>query len=172
MHRMSTATPGFAGDLPQKGRFAAVAFDEDMATCRRFPPPRIASTRPGNPAPEPRSSQVRALGRSILPELGAIGEMPVPDVVERARRDEVDRLLPTFEQANSRKSRVFRAFHVKFRTPPEIHSGLSIRGQAIRRCLRSGGRPSLTALRRASSVSSAAGVMPSMRPAWAIVAGR
>ena len=45
---------------------------------------RIATTRPGKPAPEPRSIQVRAARREGQ-ELRRVGEMAVPDVVQRAR---------------------------------------------------------------------------------------
>ena len=86
----------FSGDFPQKGHFATVAFHEYMATVAVRPKDRQHKPRKSGAGTkiEPGSS----LGRPILPELRTIGEMPVPDVVDRARRNEVDRLLPMSKQ--------------------------------------------------------------------------
>ena len=58
----------------------------------------IAMTSPGNPAPEPMSTQVRAAGAQAR-SWAEFGEMPVPDLVQRAGRDQVDGLLPLAQQS-------------------------------------------------------------------------
>ena len=60
--RMSTGAPVWAGDLAQERGLALVALDEGDAGLARRSASRIASTRPGKPPPEPRSSQRRASG--------------------------------------------------------------------------------------------------------------
>ena len=136
-----------------------------------------AMTRPGKPAAGAEVDPDRGLGRQSQ-KLQRIGDMPGPDHRYGRGRDQIHPLLPV-QQQRRRSDRDGPMFHVK---------QASARGPASRSADRSADRPRSAAppsasrraatalaaptMKCATSSVSAAGVMPSIRPAWPMVRGR
>ncbi len=145
-------------------------------------PPR--SRRPGSRA-RGRGSPRRSRDRASVPRigrdrrasgiLGAVGEVAVPDVVERRRGDQVHRLLPLSSRIRRRSRAERPLFHVKRRRRRRSPRAARITPIALSRRAASGRRfaAACCGLQMApAGAGCAAGVMPSMRPPGrAIVAG-
>ena len=116
MHRRRQA--GRRGDRREERRLALVALDQ---VHRRAPgacsAASAAMTRPGKPAPEPRSSQSAGAGGRSAPELRRVGEVPVPGVGEAGAGD--TRLIRGFQLREQARGgpRAAPLFHVKHRRP-------------------------------------------------------
>ena len=102
--RRSAAGPG---GLAQERGLAPVALDQmdDGA-------PMTASTRPGRPAPLPRSARTVRPGRPEPPELAAVQDVPAPGIRQRAGADQVDFSLPASAAGRDRPAAA-PVFHVK-----------------------------------------------------------
>ena len=134
-----------------------------------------AITSPGKPAPEPRSTQRLASGASGQ-ELERVGDVPGPDLRDRRGRDQIGLRLPSQQQARrTRSSRAAVSRETGTSSSARARSAARSAG-AIFCCgvcamAHAAGRP-LPRRTCATSSVSAAGVMPSIRPAWPMVRGR
>ena len=123
---------------------------------------RMARTRPGKPAPLPRSTTWRApIGERK--KLGAVKNMPGPHIGKSRRRNKVRHRLPASQQCDIAR-RGQPLFHVKHPSRPRTSSRPASNVNS-----RAAASPALRRL--ASSSVMAAGVMPSIRWAWPIVRG-
>ena len=165
----------------------------------------MAITMPGKPAPEPRSTQRRALRREGE-KLGAVGDMAGPDLGEARLGDEIGDLSPSAEKVDVEREPRFgfrrhgnegegagaialiaRLFHVKQGQPvvrrfaPPCPASGRRTAASPGRAATSWGRGEGSRIARSARASAgrgrrsgraAAGVAPSMRPAWPRLAGR
>ena len=153
---------------PRAGRPPSCRCSRPDASARRgVSASRHASGMPGKPPPEPRSTQSLASGASAksCSEL-ATWRVQISGSVEGAI--EVGGLLPG-RAADRRSGRAALPFHVK-RESAAAHARGPRRVRSCPRHACAARRP----FRRtcAASSVSAAGVMPSSRPAWPMVRGR
>ena len=176
--------------LPRAGmRPSCRCFRPGGRARRRISASAQAMTSPGNPPPEPRSAQIRASGASAR-SWSESATWRVHSVGFGRGCDQIHSLLPG-AAAWPRSGRAGAVFHVKQGSAPGHGRGqptgpLGVQNagamardaghQAVRgaRPVHAAPRLALRSCRRicATSKVSAAGVMPSIRPAWPIVRGR
>ena len=105
-------SPGAPVSAAASRRKAALRWSASTRSKGR--PVAIASTSPGNPAPEPRSMARSVSGGIRGSELQAVGDVAGPDLVDVPRRDQVDGRVPAQQQVHI-GARAAPVFHVKHR---------------------------------------------------------
>ena len=152
----------------EEGTFLGRGFDRARCESPARSRSRQASTRPGKPAPLPRSTRLIASAGISGSQLRRVPDMTMPDLGQRdcARPDCAAHSTPP---AAPHRPSAAPVFHVKQRSPSRTPPGrTSMRCPARLARLALGGALADWASTRVS----AAGVTPSMRAAWPSVAGR